>query len=130
MKIEHEHRVAILEMHGSGTPPSAIPRNIVSIVKATAPWLDPVPPTVDEVKRIGFELPTVVEVLSARKVAACYKARLLGFDESSDKQEPMITTHMQACVLGSNIHTRCPHLLPDCQLPSSVKPVSPTDPGD
>lgn len=37
MQLEYQHRVAILEQHANGTPPSAIGRNIVSVVKAVAP---------------------------------------------------------------------------------------------
>jgi len=33
--------LAILQQHANGTPPSAIGRNSVSVVKATAPWLQP-----------------------------------------------------------------------------------------
>lgn len=48
LRLEHQHRVAILEQHANGTPPSAIARNITSIVKAAAPWLNPVEPTVGD----------------------------------------------------------------------------------
>lgn len=95
LKLEHQHRVAIIEQHANGTPPSAIGRNIVSVVKAAAPWLEPVEPTVREIRRIGFELTTVEECLGARKVASAYSVRLLGFDETTDLQEPFLTSNVQ-----------------------------------
>lgn len=95
LKSEHTHRLAILQQFANGTPPSAIGRNIVSIVKAAAPWLDPVEPTVGEIRKIGFELTTAEEALSARKVASAFRVRLLGFDETTDRQEPSITSNVQ-----------------------------------
>eukprot|EP00966_Prymnesium_polylepis_P182791 4235295-Prymnesium_polylepis.1 len=97
MKLEHEHRVTILEQHANGTPPSAIGRNIVSVVKRAAPWLNPVETTKGEIRKIGFELTTVVEALSARprEYAEAFKVRLLGFDETSDLQKPFITSNVQ-----------------------------------
>lgn len=95
LRLEHSHRLAILEQHANGTPPSCIGRNIVSIVKKAAPWLNPVQPTVREIRQMGFELTTLEETLSARKCAAAYKVRLLGFDETTDRQEPVLTSNVQ-----------------------------------
>lgn len=95
MKLEHEHRVAILEQHANGTPPSAIGRNIISVVKKAAPWLQPVQPTVREIRQMGFELPMLEEALSARRAASAYSVRLIGFDETTDCQEPVLTSNIQ-----------------------------------
>lgn len=69
MQIQFQHRLAILEQHANGTPSSAIGRNIVSVVKKVAPWLEPVEPTRHEIQQIGFELPTLEEALAARRTA-------------------------------------------------------------
>lgn len=95
LKLEHVHRVAILEQHANGTPPSAIGKNIVSIVLKAAPWLRPVQPTVREIRQMGFELTTLEESLSARRCAAAFKVRLLGFDETTDLQQPVLTSNVQ-----------------------------------
>lgn len=95
MMLEHAHRVAILEQHANGTPPSAIGQNITSIVRKAAPWLRPVQPTVREIRQMGFELTSLEEALSARRCAAAYKVRLLGFDETTDLQQPVLTSNVQ-----------------------------------
>lgn len=97
--LEHTHRLAILQQFANGTPASAIGKNIVSTVKAAAPWLQPVEPTVGELRKIGFELTTAEEALSARKVAGAFRVRLLGFDETTDRQEPSITSNVQVSQL-------------------------------
>lgn len=95
MQLEFTHRLAILEQHANGTPSSAIGRNIVSIVKKAAPWLQPVEPSRREVMQIGFELPTLEEALAARRTASAHRVRLLGFDETTDSQDPVITSNVQ-----------------------------------
>lgn len=44
---------------------------------------------------MGFELPTLEEALSARKAASAYSVRLLGFDETTDLQTPVLTSNIQ-----------------------------------
>lgn len=95
LKLEFIHGLAILQHFGNGTPPYAIGRNIVAIVKATAPWLNPIEPTVGEIREVGFELTTAEEALGARKVASAFRVRLLGFDVTTDRQEPFITSNVQ-----------------------------------
>lgn len=95
LKLEHAHRLAILEQHANGTPASAIGHNIVSIVKKAAPWLHPVQPTVREIRQMGFELTTLEEALAARRCAAAFKVRLLGFDETTDLHQPVLTSNVQ-----------------------------------
>ena len=98
----------------NGTPPSAIGRNIVSVVKA--PWLQPVEPTVGEIRKIRFELTTIEETLAARKVASAHRVCLIGFDETTDLQEPSITTsvQIQPCADGP---------LEDCVLTQGCLPL-------
>lgn len=95
LKLEHAHRLAILEQHANGTPASAIGHNIVSVVKKAAPWLNPVQPTVREIRQMGFELTTLEEALSARRCASAFKVRLLGFDETTDLHQPVLTSNVQ-----------------------------------
>lgn len=93
--LEHTHRLAILEQHSNGTPPSAIGQNIVSIVRKAAPWLRPVQPTTREIRQMGFELTILEEALSARRCASAFKVRLMGFDETTDLQAPVLTSNVQ-----------------------------------
>lgn len=95
LQLEHAHRLAILEQHANGTPASAIGQNIVSIVNKAAPWLKPVQPTVREIRQMGFELTTLEEALSARRCASAFKVRLLGFDETTDLHQPVLTSNVQ-----------------------------------
>lgn len=94
-QIQYHHRLAILEQHANGTPSSAIGKNIVSVVKKVAPWLEPVEPTKREIQMIGFELPTLEEALAARRTASAHRVRLLGFDETTDLQVPVVTSNIQ-----------------------------------
>lgn len=95
LQLEHQHRVAILEQHANGTPASAIGKNIVSTVKLAAPWLNPIEPSTGEIRQIGFELTTLVEALAARKTAGAYEVKLLGFDETTDRFKPVLTSNVQ-----------------------------------
>ena len=95
LKLEHDHRVAMLEQLGNGTSEAAAGQNLVSIVKATAPWLDPIETTRREVRQLGFELTTIVETLAAWEVASAYEVKLVGFDETTDLHEPVITSNLQ-----------------------------------
>ncbi|KAL3924242.1 MAG: hypothetical protein SGPRY_003976 [Prymnesium sp.] len=56
MQLQFQHRLAILEQHANGTPSSAIGRNIVSVVRKGAPWLEPVEPTRREIQQIGVRV--------------------------------------------------------------------------
>ena len=49
-KLEPYYEIAMWEQHANGTPPSAIGKNIVSVVKITAPWLDPIEPTQPKIR--------------------------------------------------------------------------------
>ena len=70
--LEWGHRVAMWEMHANETPPSAIGKNIVAIVKRTAPWLNPIEPHVTTVRQNRFELRIAEEAMAGRRVAeAC-----------------------------------------------------------
>ena len=55
------YRRAIYAQYENNTPKSAIGANIVSVVKATAPWLEPVPPSTATLSNTRFELRAVVE---------------------------------------------------------------------
>ena len=49
-KLEPYYEIAMWEQHANGTPPSAIGKNIVSVIKITAPWLDPIEPTQPKIR--------------------------------------------------------------------------------
>ena len=95
LKLEHDHRVAMLEQLGNGTSEAAAGQNLVSIVAATAPWLNPIETTRREMRQLGFELTTIVETLAAWEVASAYEVKLIGFDETTDLHEPVITSNLQ-----------------------------------
>lgn len=90
--MEWGHRVCIYEQHANQTPPSAIGQNIVSVVKRTAPWLNPVAPTPATIRQCRFELRTAEEAMAARRVAAAHRVRQLGFDETTKFQDPSMVT--------------------------------------
>ena len=95
LQLEHKHRVAVMQQYGNGTPVSAIAANIAGDVQLAAPWMKPVEPNYFTVTKIGYELTTVEEVLSARQVAEAFALKLAGFDETSDLHEPFITSNVQ-----------------------------------
>lgn len=78
-----------------GTPKAAIARNIVSVVKRAAPWLNPPQATASQLGKMRFELRTVEEYLAGRRVAAAYRVRVLGFDETTKNQEPSLSFSQQ-----------------------------------
>ena len=78
-----------------GTPKAAIARNIVSVVKRAAPWLNPPQATASQLGKMRFELRMVEEYLAGRRVAAAYRVRVLGFDETTKNQEPSLTSNVQ-----------------------------------
>lgn len=90
--LDWTHRVAIYQQLATGTPASAIGRNIVSVVKLTAPWLEPIEPTVATIRGCRFELRICEEALAARRVAGAYSVRQLGFDETTKFQDPSMVT--------------------------------------
>lgn len=65
-KLEWGTRLIIYSLLAMMVPPSAIGMAIVAIVKRTAPWLNPVAPTYETVKRCRFELRFLEEVRCAR----------------------------------------------------------------
>ena len=79
-------------MHANGTPASAIGRNIVSVVRKAAPWLNPVEPTAHFIRTSRFELRNLEEALAAWRVAKAWRVRQLGFDETTKFQEPSMVT--------------------------------------
>ena len=91
---EFEHRVTIYSMIANGTPLSAIGPNIVSVVRRTAPWLNPQQPSPRMLSDCRFELRMIEESLAARRVAMAYAIRLLGFDETTKNGNPSITSNV------------------------------------
>ena len=87
-----QHRVAIWQQLLNGTPPSAIGVNICTVVKLTAPWLQPVEPTAATTRMERFSLGLAEEAMAARRVAEAYAVRQAGFDETSKFQDPSMTT--------------------------------------
>ena len=93
-QFDFYYRKAIYGLHSMGVPKSAVGPAVVSIVKLTAPWLDPVPPSLRTLSDTRFELRTVVECLGGRDAAAAYRLRMLGNDESSKYRNPAITSNI------------------------------------
>ena len=73
-------------------PASSVGAIIVAIVSRTASWLKPVGPTPATVRECRFELRIVEEALAGRRVAAAYRVRQLGFDETTKFQDPSMVT--------------------------------------
>lgn len=93
-KIEWGTRVVIYSMLSMLVPPSAIGPAIVAVVKRTAPWLEPKAPTTETVRRCRFELRLVEEALTARRVAAAYRIRCIGFDETTKLGNSSLTSNV------------------------------------
>jgi hypothetical protein len=91
-KMEWGTRVIIYSMLAMACPPAAVGAIIVTIVKRTAPRLDPVAPTARTVKDMRFELRLLEETLAGRRVAEAYRVRQLGFDETTKFQDPSMVT--------------------------------------
>ena len=92
-KLEWGTRVIIYSMLAMMVPSAAVGAVIVAIVKRTAPWLNPVAPTAATVREMRFELRLVEEALAGlRRVAAAYRVRQLGFDETTKFQDPSMVT--------------------------------------
>ena len=71
---DFNYRVEIYSMLANQVPLSAIGTSIVSIVKRTAPWLEPEAPTRGMLSEARFELRFVEEALAARRVAEIISA--------------------------------------------------------
>ena len=93
-QFDYQYRLAVYEQYANGTPRSAIGPNIVGIVRRTAPWLTPTPPSPRLLTDMRFEMRTVVECLAARDAAAAFRIRLLGSDESTKYGNPAITSNV------------------------------------
>ena len=91
-KMEWGTRVIIYMMLAYMCPASSIGAIIVAIVSRTASWLSPVGPTAATVRECRFELRIVEEALAGRRVAAAYRVRQLGFDETTKFQDPSMVT--------------------------------------
>ena len=91
-KMEWGTRIIIYAMLAQACPPAAVGAIIVSIVKRTAPWLDPVAPTPRTIKDMRFELRLLEETLAGRRVAEAHRVRQLGFDETTKFQDPSMVT--------------------------------------
>ena len=88
------YRRSIYAQYANCTPRSAISDNIISIVKATAPWLNPEPVSMRTLVDSRFELRTIQESLAARKGAAAYRIRVLGSDETTKFGNAGITSNL------------------------------------
>lgn len=92
-KIEWRVRLVIYAFLALMVPVSAVGMAIVMVVKLTAPWLRPTAPTYETVERCRFEyLRFLEEAVSARRMAGCYKVRMLGFDETTKFGMASLTT--------------------------------------
>jgi hypothetical protein len=90
--MEWGTRVIIFMMLAQAVPPAAIGVIIVAIVKRTAPWLNPTVPATRTIQNMRFELRALEETLAGRRVAAAYRVRQLGFDETTKFQDPSMVT--------------------------------------
>mgnify|MGYP007078093354 CR=1 FL=1 len=93
-QFELEYRLTIYAQYENGTPRSAIGDNIVATVRRTAPWLKPVAPSLRMLSDCRFEMRTIDEALSGREVAAAYRVRQLGSDESTKFGNAAITSNV------------------------------------
>lgn len=95
-KMEWGTRVIIYSLLAMMVPPSAIGMAIVAIVTRTAHWLRPAAPTYETVQRCRFELRLVEEALAAaRRVAAAFRLRSIGFDETTKLGNTSLTSNLQ-----------------------------------
>ena len=92
-KYELGYRVTIYSMHANGTPLSAIGPNIQAVVRCTAPWLDPKPPSRRMLTETRFEQRTIEEALGGHQAASAHRICMLGFDESIKYGDPAITSN-------------------------------------
>ena len=92
--FDFDFRVTIYSMVANGTPLSAIGPNITAVVRRTASWLKPEPPSPRVLTESRFELRFIEEALSARRVASAYAIRMMGFDETTKNGNPSITSNV------------------------------------
>ena len=93
-KLEDSHRETIYSMFANQTPLSAISPNIITVVKRTAPWLNPAPVSNRTLIDCRFELRFMEQYMAARQVAFAYAIRMLGFDETTKDGDPSITSNV------------------------------------
>ena len=86
--LHWKHRVAIHALHALQVPSSAVGKSIVTVVKATAPWLSPVEPTASSLRYLRFEGGIVEELCACWRIASAYRVRQLGSDETTKFQDP------------------------------------------
>ena len=91
---DHDYRTTIYGMIAAQVPLSAIGSTIIDVVTKTAPWLEPSAPSRSMLTEARFELRFVEEALAARRVAAAYSIRMLGFDETTKKGNPGLTSNV------------------------------------
>ena len=91
---DQSYRRVIYSQMENATPQSAIGLNLLSIVKATAPWLKPVAPSARMLADCRFELRTLVEACAAREVASAHRIRVLGSDETTKFGNAGITSNV------------------------------------
>ena len=92
--LEPSHRETIYGMLAAQAPLSAINTCICTVVKVTAPWLEPAALTHTTLTTCRFELRTMEESMAAREVADAYAIRMLGSDETSKNQVAAITSNV------------------------------------
>ena len=90
--LEATYYECIWEQLANGTPLSAVPKNIVSVVRRAAPWLEPVEPTVEACRESRFALGTGEMAMLGRQVAEAFRVRQLGLDETTKFQDPSMVT--------------------------------------
>lgn len=93
-KLEWGTRAIIYSLLAMMVPCSAVGLVIVAIVTRAAPWLKPSAPHVETVRRCRFELRFVEEASAARRVAASYRVRGIGFDETTKLGHAALTSNV------------------------------------
>ena len=66
----------------------------MEVVNRTAPWLEPEEPSRRMLTEARFELRLIEEALGGRRVGLAYAIRMLGFDETTKKGNPSITSNV------------------------------------
>ena len=92
--LEDTYRETMYHLYAIGIPRRAIGRTIKTVVKATAPWLEPIELSERRLTDGRFELRTIQEALSAHEVALAHAIRMLGFDETTKFGNASITSNV------------------------------------
>jgi hypothetical protein len=92
--FDFDYRVTIYAAIANQVPLSAIGPTIVDVVQRTASWLQPEAPSKGMLSESRFELRLIEEALGGRRVAMSYATRMLGFDETTKKGNPSITSNV------------------------------------